>query len=839
MTFTCDFDATPRGVVSGKTVRFYPRVSGNISPITNYNWDFGDGSSPVDEPTPIHTYPVVTGYTTYAVVLTVTDSNSNQATHTNEDFITSDIDDNVVIPEFNINVIVFIWDDAHSMQVKRQPYADCNLYLISPKISDQLDKIGTATFALLDIGTATADELSLIKEGSNVAISSNKGISFQGVIRRAGQDLQGAFAQTTRVKKWNIECDSDLARHKKMPILASQLTANGEPVIDSPGYIARRLLTPAGGAQDVRGVIDCIDPRIAYRLNSTAKEEVGSQYEHLMTLRDATNYDIRSRPYGTVSEDQELGWGYQPFNGNFEIGEFFGDYDYGWGECGELEAPGWNCASWSPWGNEVTPIAKKDGNYGMRMRVKINDDDPDDDWLGYYFGSWNNVFNFTNAPAGFTSISFDYKIVKYSHKPTYTDINHRWGGECAVGESAVVLWLEDGGGNDLWVEDTGEVGDWIHVDIPVTNPGANFEVDFYLTTEFNVPLNQSQTYEYDYYFDNVRYNYADDVAAGVWAYIKLKDDVAPPYAYDGCGAQLSNGHIIYGGGISIWYSPNYNLYRSTDNGFTFSQLVYNEDVFPSQMFAMGDRLFCCVNLDSPYTRHNLMMSVDEGLTWTLQSYCATNQWASYWVMGTTIHRLANFVYSKSVDYGVTWTINAPTPTGTDLFTDPSQIMVMQDGTIVLFAYLAIYHSHDEGANWTTVIPPDVPGVYGGYQGYYVMEHPTGTILSFSNESGSSPSACVVTTTDYGATWTQGNTLAGYRGYYDTPFFPNTDGTIIMRGMHYSLDEPCWYHSTDWGESYTLINGIPPSSLIGGTYYFGNLGIVVIASDNNADTVVFY
>jgi hypothetical protein len=858
MTFTCDFDATPRGVVSGKTVRFYPRVSGNISPITNYNWDFGDGSSPVDEPTPIHTFPVVTEYTTYDVILTVTDSNSNQATHTNEDFITSDIDDNVVIPNFNINVIVFIWDDNNSMQVKRQAYPDCNLYLISPKISDQLDKIGTATFALLDIGTATADELSLIKEGSNVAISSNQGISFQGVIRRAGQDLQGAFAQTTRVKKWNIECDSDLARHKKMPILGSQLTANGEPVIDSPGYIARRLLTPAGGAQDVRGVIDCIDPKIAYRLNSTAKEEVGSQYEHLMTLRDATNYDLRSRPYGTVSLGQTLGWGYQPFNGNFEIGEPFGDYDQGWGECGEIFAPGAEGQGQSVWGNWVGAEYKKDGTYGMRMSVRIDDADPDHYWDGgapelYTFGCWNCVMDMAASPAGFTSISFDYKIHKWSHPVTYTDDAHQWGSPLADGESAACFWLEmdKTPSTTLWRNTLQEETDWIHVVIDVPTSIAS-GIDFYFTLNNCFPTNQGQTYEYEFWIDNFRYHYPDDVAAGVWAYIKLIPEGVMPTLWDCTGCQLPNGHIIVNGGLWIWYAPNYTFYRSIDNGNTFQVLAKHEDIFPSQLCVCGTKIVAQVYRDYPYHKHNIIMSEDEGLTWTVM---ATDQpgYASeiylYWNADTsTLYRLCNGFYSDlvtlytSTDYGATWTqvVFQTTPWIGKGYTgdSPSQIIRTHDGTLTMFAYLWCYTSTDGGLNWTEHALLEIPEEYGGYAGYPIFEFTDNVITMFGGEAGS-PGAKVCTSTDHGATWTAGTTIVGGPGYYDRPFFPKADGTCISYGFNHYDNQPCWYHSTDWCQSWTLINGIPPGSLIGSTYYFGSLGIVETADDNNGDTVAFY
>ena len=56
------------------------------------------------------------------------------------------------------------------------------------------------------------------------------------------------------------------------------------PPLPNTTTTAGRQTNPADGA-------------ITYQLNSmTAAEDVGSQYDHLMILREVTNYDLRTKP---------------------------------------------------------------------------------------------------------------------------------------------------------------------------------------------------------------------------------------------------------------------------------------------------------------------------------------------------------------------------------------------------------------------------------------------------------------------------------------------------------------------------------------------------------------
>ena len=242
------FTAIPRATVSAGSVRFFPSVSGNINPITNYHWDFGDSTAHVDGNTPIHVYPTVLAYTSYDVTLTITESDTHSSIATVSDFIAVDIVGNVpaVATDGTYEAIsVLLWDGTNQMLVNRNPWAGSSYYLLNPVIKTSIDKIGTMTFTLLDAGSSTAGEKATVAEGINVIAIMGQTCIFSGLIRRVTQNSQTAFASTTKIQMWDIECDSDLAKLKKLKVAAAALalTPEGETIIDSPGNVAQRILT--------------------------------------------------------------------------------------------------------------------------------------------------------------------------------------------------------------------------------------------------------------------------------------------------------------------------------------------------------------------------------------------------------------------------------------------------------------------------------------------------------------------------------------------------------------------------------------------------------------------
>ena len=248
--------ATPPTVVSAGSVRLTPGISGLITPIASYDWNYGDGTSHGTAATPIHAYPTVAVYTSYNVTLTIIEVSGDTHALTVSKIISVDTLAHVpVIPNDGTfaAVSVVIYNDTDSMVVNRNPWgavgaSGCMFYLLTPVIQQSIDKIGVATFSILDIGTVGLNDYmlaqpGLLVEGNTVLIIIGKEAVFSGIIRRVSQNTQAGFSSTTKVQMFDIECDSDLARLKKQSVKSSALPTTGDIIIDSPANIFRRIMS--------------------------------------------------------------------------------------------------------------------------------------------------------------------------------------------------------------------------------------------------------------------------------------------------------------------------------------------------------------------------------------------------------------------------------------------------------------------------------------------------------------------------------------------------------------------------------------------------------------------
>ncbi len=294
-------EVIPKGIFSAGAVRFYPRFTSSVPGMygaSSFYWQFGDGATSTSW-NPYHVFPTVTGASPYNVSVTIKDAAGGGGYSTTVQWlVVQDVESAIDEPQNDgtyFAVSVLLYDDAgNSMLANRSPWTGCSMNLLSPKVALHLDKIGTATFSLLDVGTSTATERGLVSEGTNVLIYACNSIVFSGTVRRVTQDLQNGFTSTTRIKKWDLECDSDLARlTKKSPIYVQY----GKAINDTPGNIARAILAPTPNTWDARGIINCTEGRILYNLSSSyTSEDPGSMYEHLLSIQSATNYDLMDRP---------------------------------------------------------------------------------------------------------------------------------------------------------------------------------------------------------------------------------------------------------------------------------------------------------------------------------------------------------------------------------------------------------------------------------------------------------------------------------------------------------------------------------------------------------------
>jgi len=297
MVTTVTFTTIPKARVDGGTFRFFPVVTGNTLPIVTYAWNFADGSvTPTSSaPSPMHVFSGASAYT-FTVYLTVTDANAGTASTTNTVKIdlSASVAPVLVDGEYQ-SVSCFLYDSTNSMMVNRSSTTFCSMFLLNPVVRTSIDYSAACTFSLLVPASSTATERSLIVEGINAIVLQGNSIVFSGVIRRATQNVQGGFTTSLPIQMWDIECDSDLFKLTKLNVSSTVLQTNGLLIIDTPGNIVRKILTPATGGWDWRGDILCQDPVVEYQINSTTVDTVPSQYEQLTSVQSLTNYDLRAR----------------------------------------------------------------------------------------------------------------------------------------------------------------------------------------------------------------------------------------------------------------------------------------------------------------------------------------------------------------------------------------------------------------------------------------------------------------------------------------------------------------------------------------------------------------
>lgn len=257
------------------------------------------------QPNPICYYRNFAAGTEWNTVVNITDSQGNTASLTRNNYVNLDIVANVPVPPNDGTyqaVSVLLYNATESALITRVPpngtvLGFSNFYLMYPDIVNNLDKMGTATFSLLDTGNSTATDQSLNTTGTFVMIFSGQNLVFSGKIQTSSQSTQNGFSSTNAVILWNVTCESDYGKLLALNVPAAALDPNGYAIVDSPGDIARRILQPVAGIfGDWQGKICCEDIQIGFQLNSANNlQSAGDIYDKMETLRVQSTYDLRTR----------------------------------------------------------------------------------------------------------------------------------------------------------------------------------------------------------------------------------------------------------------------------------------------------------------------------------------------------------------------------------------------------------------------------------------------------------------------------------------------------------------------------------------------------------------
>jgi hypothetical protein len=232
------------------------------------------------------------------VSLEVTNSNGDTSIAVEANFIRQVTDVSIAAPvETGLyeKVSIFLYDSTTSCLINREQGVS-NLTTFGVQYTGRLDFVGTATFRVFDDGTATAADLALIRQDVNVVIVMGKAVVFSGKIKRVSQTIQPIYEETTRIMIWNVECESDLTKLSGEVLNSSSMSGSGQPILDTPGWLAQRVLYSSDYIPDWVGYIDPNDVKIHFQLNSVNNaESSASKLSYLQNLRQLTNYDLRSR----------------------------------------------------------------------------------------------------------------------------------------------------------------------------------------------------------------------------------------------------------------------------------------------------------------------------------------------------------------------------------------------------------------------------------------------------------------------------------------------------------------------------------------------------------------
>lgn len=117
---------------------------------------------------------------------------------------------------------VFLYNGNNATLINRNQTTNNNLLFTKLTCTGSINRAGTATITILDVGESTVTEQDLISNGytteTNVAIMVGYDIVWSGKILRATQNKMSQFDDANIIKEWNLECESDISKMNKQNI---------------------------------------------------------------------------------------------------------------------------------------------------------------------------------------------------------------------------------------------------------------------------------------------------------------------------------------------------------------------------------------------------------------------------------------------------------------------------------------------------------------------------------------------------------------------------------------------------------------------------------------------
>ncbi|MDO9324427.1 MAG: TIGR03768 family metallophosphoesterase [Methanoregula sp.] len=287
--------------------------------------------------------------------------------------------------------------------------------------------------------------------------------------------------------------------------------------------------------------------------------------------------------------------------------------------------------------------------------------------------------------------------------------------------------------------------------------------------------------------------FGDETYTQTWT--RLSANAGWSFRIGQSGVVMPDGRIVLMGGFNNVTGLTNDVWQSTDNGATWTQVNASAGWAPR------------------YDHSGLALA--DGSIVVMGGFIGTSQGTSLLPSISSVSRgfadgssISNDVW-RSTDNGVTW-MKMTSNAGWSARSYQTSV-VMPDGSIVLMGGAAsaglnndVWRSTDEGATWTLVTASS---------GWSARSCPSsvvmsdGSIMLAGGEDSTGVKNDVWRSTDKGATWTQVNASAGWAPRYGHSSVAMPDGSIVLMGGFDGLvtDMNDVWRSNDKGATWTQVN----------------------------------
>jgi len=247
-------------------------------------------------------FPVI-GDILRSVTSTVYTSTGDTGTSQNNFFTINDPSTKPLASGTYKDVSIFIYNSNNATLINRNTGTSMNLIYTKLKFTNYLTRISTATFTIVNQGSATQVEKDLLLAGSSlvpksdnfVAIIVDKSVVWSGKILRSKLVKSGLFTDPV-MESWEIECEGDISRMRNQNIKTANKGDKYLPLGSIISLLVENASTNTTYGPDInwngtinKGIRSSEGVYLDYNINDS------DMYSQLMTLATLIDFDWRTR----------------------------------------------------------------------------------------------------------------------------------------------------------------------------------------------------------------------------------------------------------------------------------------------------------------------------------------------------------------------------------------------------------------------------------------------------------------------------------------------------------------------------------------------------------------